>query len=263
QAKRRSWRRSSLKGSQRRKSLPPVHQEVTELSKSINKDLPETERLSMLLLASFQFSAQKLEHSLQQSNSFSPEPFRAKVHSLAEDLTTYLQKLTQDGTLKACVEDPDGKPLAITSQRVLFWVAFHQPCVLHRFTTECQAWDQLLQRYQEGAEDISRQLEQCKRKEGRTEPQDYLQTSQAEVLSSKPNYQQILDEQGEVLSFMQLVLEELQQAVKLLQAFSHDSHQFLRGLSEQLAARSFRQLESSPVRKLLGAPPRKKPPPEG
>ncbi|NXP79820.1 DSN1 protein, partial [Ramphastos sulfuratus] len=297
QARRSSWRRCSIKGGSRRKSLPPVHREVTELSKSITKDLPEAERLSELLLASFQFSAQKLEHSLQQSEGFSPEAFRAKVHCLAEDLKSYLQKLTQDGTLKGCVEDPEGG----TQPQAGLWhhpqglpsgVGFLQPCFLHRFTSECQAWDQLLQHYQEGAEDISRQLEECRRREGQAEPQQYLQTSQAEVLSTKPNYQQILDQQGEVLSFMQLVLEELQQAVKLLQAFSHDSHHFLRGLSEQLgklgaglqppwgpvpgvhrgltgarfalaAARSFQQLESSPVRKLLRAPPRRRPPPEG
>ncbi|NXG50977.1 DSN1 protein, partial [Psilopogon haemacephalus] len=228
QAKRRSWRRSGLKGSKKRKSLPPVHQEVTELSKSITKDLPEAERLSELLLASFQFSAQKLEHSLQQNEGFSPEAFRAKVHCLSEDLKSYLQKLTQDGTLKGCVEDPEGSSSG--------WVS-SSSSLLHRFTSECQAWDQLLQRYQEGAEDICRQLEQCRSRQGQAEPQEHLQTSQAEVLSSKPNYQQILDEQGEVLSFMQLVLEELQQAVKLLQAFSLDSHHFLRGLSEQLGKR--------------------------
>ncbi|NXF90619.1 DSN1 protein, partial [Eubucco bourcierii] len=256
QARRSSWRRSSIRGGSRRKSLPPVHREVTELSRSISKDLPEAERLSELLLASFQFSAQKLEHSLQQSEGFSPEAFRAKVHCLAEDLKSYLQKLTQDGTLSGCVEDPEGALLDPALQESVAQIKEH----IARFTSECQAWDQLLQRYQEGAEDISRQLEECRRKEGEAEPQQYLQTSQAEVLSTKPNYQQILDEQGEVLSFMQLVLEELQQAVKLLQAFSHDSHHFLRGLSEQLAARSFQQLENSPVRRLLRAPPRRRPP---
>ncbi|KFV69594.1 Kinetochore-associated protein DSN1, partial [Dryobates pubescens] len=188
QARRRSWRRSSLKGSKRRQSLPPVHQEVTALS-------------PLRALSPPQFSAQKLEHSLQQSHSFSPEAFRAKVHSLAEDLRSYLQKLNRDGTLRGCVEEPEGA-LDPALQKSVAQIKEH----IARFTTECQAWDQLLQRYQEEAEDISRQLEECRRKEGGTEPQDYLQTSQAEVLSTKPNYQQILDEQGEVLSFMQLVV---------------------------------------------------------
>lgn len=92
---------------------------------------------------------------------------------------------------------------------------------------------------------------------------------------------------------MVLQLDELQQAVKLLQAFTQDSQHYLRHLSEQLgkreslsggvwksrwgsltgvnerfppvsAARTFQQLVNSPVRKLIAAPPlRKTPAPEG
>ncbi|NXL10003.1 DSN1 protein, partial [Mesembrinibis cayennensis] len=250
QAKRRSWCRSSLKGTKRRKSLPPVHQDVTELSKSISLDLPEMDRLSMLLLSSFQFSAQKLEQVLKQTDGFSPEAFSANAHSVSEDLKRYMQKLKRDGTLKSCVEDPKGD--AESRSRLL----------PRRFAAECQAWDQLLLRYQESAEEMARRLEECKRNGGRAEPRCYLRSSQAAVLGTKPNYQQILAEQGEVLSCVELVLDELQQGVKLLQAFSEDSRQYLRRLSEQLAARTFRQLENSPVRKLIAAPPRKAPPPD-
>ncbi|NWS77271.1 DSN1 protein, partial [Crotophaga sulcirostris] len=245
-SQRRSWCRSSLKGTKRRKSLPPVHQDVTELSKSISLDLPETDRLSMLLLSSFQFSAQKFEHILKETDGFSPEAFRANVHSVAEDLKRYVQKLKRDGTIGSCVEG--------IQTRSLF--------PLRRFTAESQSWDQLLLRYQDSAEEVSRQLEECRRNGAQVEPLDYLQTSsQAGVLSTKPNYQQILDEQEEVLNCMELVLDELHQAVRLLQAFSEDSRLHLQNLSEQLASRTFRQLENSPLRKLLAVPPRKAPPP--
>lgn len=53
---------------------------------------------------------------------------------------------------------------------------------------------------------LCRQLEECKRSRGQAEPCSYLQTSQAQVLATKPNYQKILDEQGEVLSCMELVV---------------------------------------------------------
>uniref|UniRef100_A0A663N5H2 DSN1 component of MIS12 kinetochore complex n=1 Tax=Athene cunicularia TaxID=194338 RepID=A0A663N5H2_ATHCN len=108
QNNRRSWCRSSLKGTKQRKSLPPFHQDVTELSKSISLDLPELDRLSVLLLSSFQFSAQKLEHILKQTEGFSPEAFKANARLLSEDLERYLQKLKRDGTLKSCIEDPNG-----------------------------------------------------------------------------------------------------------------------------------------------------------
>ncbi|XP_068277857.1 kinetochore-associated protein DSN1 homolog [Nyctibius grandis] len=259
QAKRRSWCRSSLKGTKRRKSLPPVHQDVTELSKSISLDLPETDRLSLLLLSSFQFSAQKLEHVLKQADGFSPEAFTAHVHSVSEDLKRYMQKLKRDGTLKGCTEDPQGVLLDSALDESVAQVKEY----IARFSTECRSWDQLLRRYQGSAEEMARRLEECRRDGGRAEPLSYLQTSQARVLSSKPNYQQILDDQGEVLSCMELVLDELQQVVQLLQAFGEDSRQYLRRLSEQLAARTFRQLENSPVRKLIAAPPRSALPPEG
>ncbi|KAF1421269.1 hypothetical protein FQV23_0011791, partial [Spheniscus humboldti] len=248
EAKRRSWCRSSLKGTKRRKSLPPVHQDVTELSKSISLDLPEIDRLSMLLLSSFQ-----LEHVLKQTDGFSPEAFKANVHSVSEDLKRYMQKLKRDGTLKSCLGFTEGYS-GVQTRSLL------SP---RRFAAECRSWDQLLLRYQERAEGTSRQLEECERNGGQAEPPNYLQTSQAGVLGSKPDYQKILDDQGEVLSCMELVLDELQQAVKLLQAFSEDSRQYLRCLSQQLATRTFRQLENSPVRKLLAAPPRKTLPPEG
>ncbi|XP_074881296.1 multivesicular body subunit 12A isoform X1 [Buteo buteo] len=262
QAKHRSWCRSSLKGTKRRKSLPPVHQDVTELSKSISLELPEVDRLSMLLLSSFQFSAQKLKRALKQTDSFSPEAFKANVHSVSEDLKRYIQKLKQDGTLKSCVEDPKGILLDPALDESVAQVKEY----IARFAAECQSWDELLLRHQESAEEISRQLEECKRSRGQAEPCSYLQTSQAQVLATKPNYQKILDEQGEVLSCMELVFDDLQQAVKLLQAFTEDSQQYLRHLSEQLATRTFQQLVNSPVRKLIAVPPLRKmmpPPPEG
>uniref|UniRef100_A0A8D0FHE0 DSN1 component of MIS12 kinetochore complex n=1 Tax=Strix occidentalis caurina TaxID=311401 RepID=A0A8D0FHE0_STROC len=254
QDKRRSWCRSSLKGTKQRKSLPPFHQDVTELSKSISLDLPETDRLSVLLLSSFQFSAQKLEHVLKQTEGFSPEAFKAN-----EDLKRYLQKLKRDGTLKSCVEDPNGALLDAALEESVAQVKEYSA----RFAAECQAWDRLLLHHQESAEEMARRLEEGRRTQGQAEPLSNLQTSQAHVLGTKPNYQQILDEQGQVLRCLELVLDELQQAVKLLQTFSEDSRQYLRRLSEQLAARSFQRLENSPVRKLLAAPPRKMPPPEG
>ncbi|NXW65578.1 DSN1 protein, partial [Eurystomus gularis] len=233
QSKRRSWCRSSLKGTKRRKSLPPVHHDVTELSKSISLDLPETERLAVLLLSSFQFSAQKLENVLKQNEGFSPEDFRANVESVSGDLKRYVQKLKRDGTLKSCVEDPNGILLDSALDNSVAQIKEY----ISRFSAECQAWDQLLLRYQESAEEMSRQLEESRRVGGLVEPHDYLQTSQAEVLGSKPNYRQILDEQSEVLSCVELVLNELQQAVKLLQAFGEESRQSLRRLSEQLGER--------------------------
>ncbi|KGL82212.1 Kinetochore-associated protein DSN1, partial [Tinamus guttatus] len=225
-ARRDSWRRSSLMGTKRRKSLPPFHRDITALSKSISLDLPETERLSMLLLSSFQFSAQKLEDALKETEGFNPEAFQANVISVTEELKQHLQKLELDGTLKKCVEDPMG----VSSDSALAESVAQIKEYMARFSTECQAWDQLLLDYQKNAEEMSRRLKECKVSGGSSEPESYLGTSQAEVLGSKPNYQKILDDQGEVFTCMELVLDEMLQASRVLQALLDDSTETLRSL---------------------------------
>ncbi|XP_019369347.1 PREDICTED: kinetochore-associated protein DSN1 homolog [Gavialis gangeticus] len=247
---RRSWRRSSLKGTKRRKSLPPFHPDVTELSKSISLDLPGTDRLAELLLSSFQFSAQKLECALMQTDGFSPEAFRANRNSVLEELKRCIERLKLDGTLKKCTEETPG----VLSDPALGESLAQIKEYIARFSVECQSWDQLVISYEKMAEEMPRQLEKCKANEEEVDPADYLGSSQAKVINSKPDYQRILDSQSEVFDCMELVLDEMQMAVKLLQAFMRDSTQYLQNLSEQLASRTFCHLENSPARKLLGGP---------
>ncbi|XP_014817632.1 PREDICTED: kinetochore-associated protein DSN1 homolog, partial [Calidris pugnax] len=65
-------------------------------------------------------------------------------------------------------------------------------------------------------------------------PPDPPPSSQAGLLSTKPDYGRILEAQGEALSSVELALDELQQAANLVQAFSEDSRRFLQRLSQQL-----------------------------
>ncbi|XP_058143030.2 kinetochore-associated protein DSN1 homolog isoform X3 [Dasypus novemcinctus] len=106
QDRRQSWRRASMKETNRRKSLPPFHQGITELSRSISVNLAESKRLGSLLLSSFQFSVQKLEPFLKDTKDFSLESFRAKVSSLSEELKHFTDRLESDGTLQKCFESP-------------------------------------------------------------------------------------------------------------------------------------------------------------
>ncbi|XP_027766601.1 kinetochore-associated protein DSN1 homolog, partial [Empidonax traillii] len=155
QGKRRSWRRSSLKGGKRRKSLPPVHGDVAELSKSISLDLPETERLSTLILSCFQFTAQKLEQALKRRKGFNPQAFAAKVQSVSAELERLVQRLSRDGTLRDCVEDPKGDSLDEALSESVAQVKRH----MARFSAERQAWDQLLQQHLDSAQEATRLLE--------------------------------------------------------------------------------------------------------
>uniref|UniRef100_A0A8C3DMT7 DSN1 component of MIS12 kinetochore complex n=1 Tax=Corvus moneduloides TaxID=1196302 RepID=A0A8C3DMT7_CORMO len=237
QGKRRSWRRSSLKGRRsRRKSLPPVHHEVTELSQSISLELPEIQRLSSLLLSSFQFSARKLQQILEESEGFDPEAFAAKVRVGSEEFQRLLQRLLQDGTLGSCLELPPGDPLDPALEGNVAQVKQ----LMASFSRELQAWELLLQRHRRRSQEASRDLELLRAGSLPQPPPAAPSPQILQILRSKPDYGQILAQQGPLLKSLRLLVEEVQQAAKLVMGFGEESSGFLRGLSEQLGERESR-----------------------
>ncbi|XP_025256240.1 kinetochore-associated protein DSN1 homolog isoform X1 [Theropithecus gelada] len=248
QDRRQSWRRSSMKETNRRKSLHPIHQGITELSRSISVDLAESKRLGCLLLSSFQFSIQKLEPFLRDTKGFSLESFRAKASSLSEELKHFADGLETDGTLQKCFEHSNGKASDFSLEASVAEMKEY----ITKFSLERQIWDQLLLHYQQEAEEIlSRGSAEAKITEVKVEPMTYRGSSQNEVLNTKPDYQKILQNQSKVFDCMELVMDELQGSVKQLQAFMEESTQCFQKVSVQLGKRSLQQLDPSPARKLL------------
>lgn len=247
QDKSQSWRRASMKEMSRRKSLPAFHQGITELSRSISGNLTESKRLVALLLSSFQFSVQKLEPFLKDTEGFSLESFRAKASSLSEELKHFAESLESNGTLQKCFEDSEGKASDLSLETSVAEMKEY----ITKFSLERQSWDQLLQHYQKEAEDISRGSAENKVTEVEVEPAAYLGSSQSEVLNTKPDYQKILQNQNKVFDYMELVMDELQGSMKQLHAFMDESTHCLQKVSVQLGKRSTQQLDPSPARKLL------------
>ncbi|XP_070791134.1 kinetochore-associated protein DSN1 homolog isoform X2 [Pituophis catenifer annectens] len=245
---RRSMSRFSLKqGVNRRKSLPPFHVDILDLSKAISLDLPEAERMAALLLSSFQYSAQKLEQSRGHMEGFNFETFQQNVSSLSEELRLHIKKLILDGMVQKCFDDPK---CGLSDPAFNELVAALKDTIA-RFSAENQAWDELLLSYQKKMEEISRQLESCELKQAPEESCSYLGASQAHVLQAKPDYQKILDCQAEVFYCLEGVLDEISQMVKVCQTYVEDTTLYLQKLSAQLASRTFLRLEKSPARKLL------------
>ncbi|XP_048205102.1 kinetochore-associated protein DSN1 homolog [Perognathus longimembris pacificus] len=246
--RRQSWRRASMKEVNRRKSLPPFHQGITELSRSISGDLAESKRLSALLFSSFQFSVQKLEPFLRDTKGFSMESFRAKASSLSEELKHFVDKLDNDGTLQKCFEKSKEKAADFSLETSVAEMKEY----IAKFSLESHTWDQLLLHYQKESlpETISSSVE-TQINEVNMGPKTYLESSQSEVLNTKPDYQKILQSQNQVFDYMELVMDELQGSVKQLQAFMDESTQCLQKVSVQLEKRSMEQLDHSPARKLL------------
>ncbi|XP_004430489.2 PREDICTED: kinetochore-associated protein DSN1 homolog isoform X1 [Ceratotherium simum simum] len=256
QDRRQSWRRASMKEMNRRKSLLPFHQGITELSRSISVNLAESKRLGALLLSSFQFSVQKLEPFLRGTEGFSLESFRAKASSLSEEMKHFADELESDGTLQKCFEDSKEKASDLSLETSVAEMKEY----ITKFSLERQTWDQLLLHYQEEAEEIiSRGSTEAKITEVEVEPTMYLGSSQSEVLNTKPDYQKILQNQNKVFDWMELVMDELQGSVKQLRAFMGESSQCLQKVSVQLGKRSTQQLDPSPARKLLKLQPRNPP----
>ncbi|XP_045688967.1 kinetochore-associated protein DSN1 homolog isoform X2 [Phyllostomus hastatus] len=248
QDRRQSWRRASMKGMNRRKSLPPFHQGITELSRSISVDLAESKRLGSLLLSSFQFSVQKLEPFLKDTEGFSLESFRAKASSLSEELKHFADGLESNGTLQKCFEDSKGKASDLSLETSVAEMKEY----ITKFSLERQTWDQLLLHYQKEAEEIiSRDSTETKMTEVEVEPTAYLRSSQNEVLNTKPDYQKMLQSQSKVFDGVELLMDELQGSVKQLHAFMDESTQCFQKMSVQLGKKSTQQLDSSPARKLL------------
>lgn len=246
QDRRQSLRRMSMKDTNRRKSLPPFHQGITELSRSISVHIAESRRLGALLLSSFQFSAQKLEPFLRKTKDFNPKSFSAKVSSLSEELKHFIDNLESDGTLQKCFEDSKEKGSDLSETSVAEMKEY-----ITKFSLERETWDQVLLRYQKEAEEIISRSNETRITEVEVEPTMYRGSSQSEVLNTKPDYQKILQNQSEIFDCVELVMDELQGSMKQLHAFMDESTQCLQKLSTQLGKRSTQRLEPSPVRKLL------------
>lgn len=239
-----------MKEINRRKSLAPFHPGITELSRSISMKLAQSQRLGALLLSSFQFSVEKLEPFLKNTKDFSLECFRAKASSLSEELKHFTDRLGNDGTLQKCfVEDSKEKAPDFSLEASVAEVKEY----ITKFSLERQAWDRLLLQYQNEVppEEMPRGSTETKINEVNVDPAAYLRSSQKEVLNTKPDYQRIMQSQNEGFAYMELVMDELQGAVKQLQAFMDESTQYLQKVSVQLKKRSMGQLDSSPARKLL------------
>nr|XP_031363683.1 uncharacterized protein LOC110479078 [Lonchura striata domestica] len=126
---------------------------------------------------------------------------------------------------------------------------------------ELQAWDRLLQQHLQHSQEASRNLEQLRAGNPPWAPPAIPKNSQ--ILASKPDYGAILAQQGPALPALQLLVDDAQQAGKMVLEFHEESRSFLRGLSEQLASRAFRRLQGSPARKLLQRRPQKVLPEKG
>ncbi|XP_073413301.1 kinetochore-associated protein DSN1 homolog isoform X2 [Dendrobates tinctorius] len=244
QERRKSLRRSVGK---KRRTLPPIYHNATELSEAISLELPEGQRLSELLQSCFEFSLRKLETSLSQADAFSAESFNVSAMSGKEKLKRLVERLHHRGTFERCTEK-------LTRSEKNEQLEAHQVGIkadIAKFTTESSRWVELLENYKEKADVLSSHLEEIRANDNPPLCVPDLPSSQDQVLQSRPDYSAILHRQGTVFDCMEIVMDNLQQSINLLNSFLNENTSNLKQLSTQLKSQSFNPMEESPVRTFL------------
>ncbi|GCB60029.1 hypothetical protein scyTo_0012661 [Scyliorhinus torazame] len=241
-----SWRRSSLKGGKGRKSLPPIHQDSTEICEGIRMDLPEDERLALLLQACLEYTLQKLQRTLETREDFSLEAFQTHVSGISNDVKRVVETMKIDGTLKKCTEKPDDVLPAPETEIMMKQLKDD----IARLNAECKAWDRLLDVYQQNinaASDLGKVAVA-----GETlEPVMMMENSQIDVIKTKPDYRCYFDEDVTILQNMECIMDQLQLTMNLITRDRQEWDSSLQSISEELASRTFKGLEECPLQKFL------------
>ncbi|XP_078091232.1 kinetochore-associated protein DSN1 homolog isoform X2 [Mustelus asterias] len=245
-----SWRRSSFKGGKGRKSLPPVHQDTTEICEGIRMDLPEDERLALLFQACSEYTLQKLQRSLEPRGDFSLNSFQTHASSISSDIKRIVETMKLDGTLRKCTEKSDD--VIPTPEMELMMKQLKDD--ISRLNAECKAWDQLLDVYRQRSEAATVDFEKAAAAFDRVlEPAVVMENSQMDVIRTKPDYRRYLNEDMSILRTMECIMDQLQLTMNLIGRARQEWDSCLNTISKQFASRTFQGLERCPVQKFLTA----------
>ncbi|XP_069783685.1 kinetochore-associated protein DSN1 homolog isoform X1 [Narcine bancroftii] len=238
-----SWRRSSFKGGKGRKSLPPIQKDVTEICDAIRLDLPEEERLAELFRMSLEYTLQKLE----SQNDFSLHTFQTDASGISNDVKRIIETMKLDGTLRKCTEDPEDVPPTPETEMLMEQLKND----ISRLNAECDTWNQLLEVYCQNVDQAANNLEQAKVTRGASEPSPVMENSQMDVITSKPDYQPILDKDALILQSMECIMEQITKTMNLINTARQEWDSCLQHICKQMAAQAFEGLEANPLQKFL------------
>ncbi|XP_062891825.1 kinetochore-associated protein DSN1 homolog [Mobula hypostoma] len=242
QSRSRSWRRSSFKGGKGRKSLPPIRRDVTEICEDISLDLPGEERLAELFRLCLEYTLQKLQHSLEPQ-----EAFQIDASAISNDVKRVIETMKLDGTLRKCTEEPEAVPPTPETKKLMNQLKDD----ISRLNTECVAWNQLLEVYQQTADRAASELEQAKVNGVTLELSHVMEHSQMDVIRSKPDYHSILNEDIQTLQSLECITDQLQQTMSLITRARKEWGSCLQHISQELASQAFEGLEECPLQKFL------------
>ncbi|XP_069051528.1 kinetochore-associated protein DSN1 homolog isoform X2 [Lepisosteus oculatus] len=242
-SRRKSWRKSA----RGRKSLPALPTESDGLCKEISKDLPENERLTKLLEASVKFALTKLQQSLLHVPGADLELLQSEVSSVCEEVSLLRSAGPSQEGPSVDTKPPDSNPPKPEASQTVE----EMKRSIEILTAECSAWESLLQKHRCRAEEMARRVSEGKEHGIPLDPGLLSQSSQSKVILGKPDYRSVLQRQTPALQFMELLVDNHCKLNQMLLSFQQEAEGFLKKASAKLTSSAFRDLEQSPIKKIL------------
>ncbi|XP_038640732.1 kinetochore-associated protein DSN1 homolog isoform X2 [Scyliorhinus canicula] len=236
----------SQSSSSKRKCIKQKKPGNPEICEGIRMDLPEDERLALLLQSCLEYTLQKLQRTLETREDFSLDAFQTYVSGISNDVKRVIETMKLDGTLKKCTEKPDG--VLPTPETEVMMKQLKGDIV--RLNAECKAWDRLLDVYQQKA-NAATDLGKVAVAGETLEPVMMMENSQIDVIKTKPDYRCYFDEDVTILQNMECIMDQLQLTMNLITRARQEWDSSLQTISEQLASRTFKGLEECPLQKFL------------
>ncbi|KAL2101581.1 hypothetical protein ACEWY4_003342 [Coilia grayii] len=237
-----SWRRSTRS----RRSLPSYSGAVQNLCKSISLSLPEEERIEKLMEAAMNVAVEKLQKTFVTLPGADLDIFQKQVESLKEEWARVAKEIRDESKIEEEKEQSTSIDPNITRTLQLCRNA------IRRLETESALWDALLEKHQSKAEKLTKLVEKG---EGLPlDPKCVTQSSQSELIGSKPDYRNILFRQQKHLATVEMVLDAQCKLFKELLSFQEHCEAVIKEISAKLADQAGFEDIPCPVRNLLKGP---------
>lgn len=244
--RRKSWRRATLS----RRSFPALPNPYQVLCRSISTSLPHQERLEKLIMTSMRMAIDRTQSSLETAANSSMESFQVKVQQMLTEWDRLAQTIqseyngSQTNDNKPNLENPS---VQMATEKI--------KKAISRLEVESDSWEILLKKHKDKAEELGRKVEKGQESSITPDSTALAQSSQYQVIQSKPNYNLVLSRQQPMLQTMALIMDTQCKMVKNLLSIRDQSNLVVKETSGQLAAEcGLSELSSDLVKNLITRP---------
>ncbi|XP_061702147.1 kinetochore-associated protein DSN1 homolog [Syngnathoides biaculeatus] len=235
--RRKSWRRATMT----RRSLSALPNPHQNLCKNISTSLSQRERLSMLMEAAMKLATERLQNSLQSLPNSSPASFQKQVGKMKEKCSAMAKCISSEQQSQRTGE------LAVQKATVF-------QNTINRIQAESQSWEALAHKHQSKAEELERQLAQGQKKVISVDHTCIAQSSQYQLIRSKPDYRALLSRQPSMLHKITLAMDVQYKIVRELEYIQELLQSMVKEISGRLAHQAgFHDHSLHLIKDLIGA----------